>query len=302
MSGPLRVSEEVHEALARRDAVVALESTLVSHGLPRPRNVEVARALEATVRAAGGVPATIGVLDGALVVGLSEAELVRLATEPDVAKVSRKDLPVVIAKRGLGATTVSATILGAARAGISVFATGGIGGVHRGFELTMDVSADLADLAREDVCVVCAGAKSILDLPRTLEVLETLGVPVLGWRTHELPAFFSRASGLALEHRVESATEVAAILRAKWSLGLRGGALVAVPPPAEHALAASEVDGAIDRALDEARERGVHGKALTPHLLAELRGATAGRSLEANVALVLENARVATEVARALCA
>jgi pseudouridine-5'-phosphate glycosidase len=183
-----------------------------------------------------------------------------------------------------------------------VFATGGIGGVHRGFELTMDVSADLADLAREDVCVVCAGAKSILDLPRTLEVLETLGVPVLGWRTHELPAFFSRASGLALEHRVENATEVAAILRAKWSLGLRGGALVAVPPPAEHALAASEVDGAIDRALDEARERGVHGKALTPHLLAELRGATAGRSLEANVALVLENARVATEVARALCA
>lgn len=300
MSAPLRIAEEVRDALASGRAVVALESTIVSHGLPRPENLEVARSLEATVRAGGAVPATIGVVDRALVVGLSDAELVRLASESGVAKVSRRDLPLVIARGGLGATTVSATVIGAARAGISVFATGGIGGVHRGFEQTLDVSADLPELAREDVCVVCAGAKSILDLPRTMELLETLGVPVLGWRTSELPAFFSRTSGLSLDHRVEEASEVAAILRAKWSLGLRGGALLAVPPPAEHALPSSEIDALIARAVDDARAQGVRGKALTPHLLSALRRETAGRSLATNVALVLENARVATEVARAL--
>jgi pseudouridine-5'-phosphate glycosidase len=300
MSAPVRVSEEVRVAIAEGRAVVALESTIVSHGLPRPENLEVARSLERAVRAGGAVPATIGVVAGALVVGLSDAELVRLATESGVAKVSRRDLPIVIARRGLGATTVSATVIGAARAGISVFATGGIGGVHRGFEETLDVSADLPELAREDVCVVCAGAKSILDLPRTMELLETLGVPVLGWRTSELPAFFSRTSGLSLDQRVEDAREVAAILTAKWSLGLRGGVLLAVPPPAESALPAQEIDTLIDRAVDDARAAGVRGKALTPHLLSALRRETAGRSLTTNVALVHENARVATEVARAL--
>jgi pseudouridine-5'-phosphate glycosidase len=300
MSAPIRLSEEVRDAVAAGRAVVALESTIVSHGLPRPENLEVARSLEATVRAGGAVPATIGVIDGALVVGLSDEEIVRLATESGVAKVSRRDLPIVIARRGLGATTVSVTVIGAARAGISIFATGGIGGVHRGFEQTLDVSADLPELAREDVCVVCAGAKSILDLPRTLELLETLGVPVLGWRTSELPAFFSRTSGLSLDHRVEDASEVAAILRAKWSLGLRGGALLAVPPPVEHALPSSEIDALIERAVDDARSHGVRGKALTPHLLGALRRETAGRSLTTYVALVLENARVATDVAQAL--
>lgn len=296
----LRVAEEVRDALAEGRPVVALESTLVSHGLPRPANLETARALEREVRAGGGVPATVAVLDGALAVGLSETELVRLATEDGVAKVSRRDLPVVIARRGLGATTVSATMIGAARAGIRLFATGGIGGVHRGFELSLDVSADLGELARTSVCVVSAGAKSILDLPRTVELLETLGVPVLGWRTHELPAFFATRSGIALEHRVETAREVAEILAAKWALGLEGGVLVAVPPPGEHALDGPEIDALVETAVDEAHARGIHGKALTPHLLAVVRERTAGRSLTTNVALVTQNARVATEIAVAL--
>lgn len=296
----VRLAEEVRDAVADRRAVVALESTIVSHGLPRPENLEVARGLEAIVRAGGAVPATVAVIDGALVVGVSDAELVRLATEPDVAKISRRDLPIALARRTLGATTVSATMIGAARAGISVFATGGIGGVHRGFEETLDVSADLGELARENVCVVCAGAKSILDLPRTLELLETLGVPVLGWRTRELPAFFSRTSGLALEHTVQSAAEVAAILRAKWGLGLNGGALLAVPPPEADALDGAEIDARVEDALGEARAASVHGKALTPFLLAALRRTTGGRTLAANVALVRQNAAVAAEVAQAL--
>lgn len=295
-----RIAEEVRDALAERRPVVALESTIVAHGLPRPDNLATARALEADVRAAGAVPATVAVIDGALVVGLSGAELERLANEPVVAKVSRRDLPVALARRTLGATTVSATMIGAARAGIRVFATGGIGGVHRGFDTTMDVSADLGELARTSVCVVCAGAKSILDLPRTLELLETLGVPVLGWRTHELPAFLSRESGLALEHRVESAAEVAAILRAKWDLGLHGGVIVAVPPPAEHALARAEIEPVIEAAIAEAAAAGVTGKALTPHLLAAVRARTAGRSLAANVALARHDATVAAEIAVAL--
>ncbi len=298
----VRIADEVRDAIAEGRAVVALESTILSHGLPRPDNLALGRRLESIVRDHGAVPATIAVIDGALVVGASDGEIVRLATESDVAKVSRRDLPIVIARRGLGATTVSATMIGAARAGIEVFATGGIGGVHRGFEATMDVSADLSELARESVCVVCAGAKSILDLPRTLELLETLGVPVLGWQTNELPAFFARESGLALDHRVESADEVAAILRAKWGLGLAGGALVAVPPPIESALPSAEIDGLIATAIEDARRKDIRGKKLTPHLLATLREETVGRTLVANVALVSENVRVATSIARALSA
>lgn len=298
----LRIAEEVRDALAERRPVVALESTIVSHGLPYPENLETARGLEAVVRAGGAVPATIAVVDGALAVGLSPAELERLATERGVAKVSRRDLPFVIARGGLGATTVSATMIGAARAGIRVFATGGIGGVHRGFELTLDVSADLGELARTSVCVVSAGAKSILDLPRTLELLETLGVPVLGWRTHELPAFFAKESGLSLEHRVESASEVAAVLAAKWGLGLEGGVLVAVPPPDDVALPRAEIEPVIEAAVDEATAAGITGKALTPHLLAAVRQRTAGRSLATNVALVRNDAAVAAEIAVALSA
>jgi pseudouridine-5'-phosphate glycosidase len=295
----LRVAAEVRDALAGGRPVVALESTIVSHGLPYPDNLETARGLEAVVRAGGAVPATIAVIDGALAVGLDARELERLATERGVAKVSRRDLPCVIARGGLGATTVSATMIGAARAGIRVFATGGIGGVHRGFEVGMDVSADLGELARTSVCVVSAGAKSILDLPRTLELLETLGVPVLGWRTSELPAFFSKESGLALEHRVESAAEVAAILAAKWELGLEGGVLVAVPPPDEVALPRAEIEPIIESSVAEALAAGVTGKALTPHLLSAVRQKTAGRSLATNVALVRNDAAVAAEIAGA---
>lgn len=296
----LRIADEVRDAIAAGRPVVALESTILSHGLPRPDNLAVGRRLESIVRAGGAVPATVAVIDGSLVVGASDDEIVRLATEPDVVKVSRRDLPFVIARRALGATTVSATMIGATRAGIAVFATGGIGGVHRGFETSMDVSADLAELGREDVCVVCAGAKSILDLPRTMEVLETLGVPVLGWQTRELPAFFARESGLSLDHRVEGAAEVATILRTKWSLGLTGGVLVAVPPPIVSALPSLEIDALVTAAVEEAHQRGIRGKELTPYLLTRLREATEGRSLVANVALVSENTRIATEIACAL--
>ncbi|MBN8612084.1 MAG: pseudouridine-5'-phosphate glycosidase [Deltaproteobacteria bacterium] len=296
----LRIADEVRDAIAARRPVVALESTILSHGLPRPDNLAVGRRLESIVRAGGAVPATVAVIDGALVVGASDDEIVRLASEPDVVKVSRRDLPIVIARRALGATTVSATMIGAARAGIAVFATGGIGGVHRGFETSLDVSADLAELGRENVCVVCAGAKSILDLPRTMEVLETLGVPVLGWQTRELPAFFARESGLSLDHRVEGAAEVATILRAKWSLGLAGGVLVAVPPPIVSALPSLEIDALVTAAVEEAHQRGIRGKELTPYLLTRLREATEGRSLVANVALVSENTRIATQIACAL--
>ncbi len=297
----LSVSEEVRSALAEGRAVVALESTLVAHGLPRPKNLEVARTAESVVRASGAVPATIGVLDGALVVGLSAAQLERLATSDGVRKLSRADLAHAVATRALGATTVSATMIAAHRAGIALFATGGIGGVHRGGEVSMDVSADLVELARTPVCVVAAGAKSILDLPRTLEVLETHGVPVLGYRTDELPAFFCRSSGLALTQRVEGPAEAARVLHAQRALGL-AGVLLAVPPPAESALARSEIDAAIADAVASAARDGIAGKALTPFLLAEIRGRTDGRSLDANVALVLENARVASEVSVALAA
>ena len=296
----LRIADEVRDAIAAGRPVVALESTILSHGLPRPDNLAVGRRLESIVRAGGAVPATVAVIDGSLVVGASDDEIVRLATEPDVVKVSRRDLPFVIARRALGATTVSATMIGATRAGIAVFATGGIGGVHRGFETSMDVSADLAELGRENVCVVCAGAKSILDLPRTMEVLETLGVPVLGWQTRELPAFFARESGLSLDHRVEGAAEVATILRTKWSLGLTGGVLVAVPPPIVSALPSLEIDALVTAAVEEAHQRGIRSKELTPYLLTRLREATEGRSLVANVALVSENTRIATEIACAL--
>jgi len=298
----LRIAEEVRDALAEHRPVVALESTIVAHGLPRPENLETARALERTVRAGGAVPATVAVIDGALTVGLSDAELTRLATEPGVAKVSRRDLPIVIASGALGATSGSATMIGAAPAGGRVFATGGIGGVHRGFEVTCDVSADLGELARTSVCVVCAGAKSILDLPRTVELLETLGVPVLGWRTSELPAFFSESSGLPVDRRVENGAEVAAILTAKWDLGLDGGVLVGVPPPPELALPAAELDAILEAATDDALARGIRGKALTPHLLAMVRERTGGRSLTANVALVTRNASVAAEIAGSLLA
>lgn len=296
----LRISPEVRAALDDRRPVVALESTIFAHGLPAPDGVETAAALEAIVRAAGAVPATIGVLEGALVVGLSPVEIERLATGAGVRKLSRADLAHAIATRALGATTVSATMLGAHRAGIAVFATGGIGGVHRGFEEHMDVSADLSELARTPVMVVAAGAKSILDLPRTTEALETLGVPVVGFGTSELPAFFCRTSGLALTQRVDDAGTAARMMAAQRALGIETGMLLVVPPPEDAALPSAEIDLAIEEALREADARGVRGKAVTPFLLAEVRRRTGGRSLTANVALVKQNVAVASAVAVAL--
>lgn len=293
-SSLIRVSPEVKEALKAGQPVVALESTIVAHGMPYPANLETALAVEAIVREEGAVPATVAVVDGAVQVGCDRATLERLASEPGVAKVSRRDMPVVMAKGGLGATTVSGTLIGAGLAGISVFVTGGIGGVHRGVAGTWDVSADLDELARHNVAVVSAGAKSILDLPKTLEVLETKGITVLGFGTDEFPAFFTPRSGLPVAHRADTPREVAAILRAKWGLGLEGGVLVANPVPDEHGF---DAGAATEAALADAESQGVEGKALTPFLLKHIAEATEGKSLKANVALVKHNARIGARIA-----
>jgi pseudouridine-5'-phosphate glycosidase len=294
----IRPSEEVFAALDEERPVVALESTIIAHGLPWPENLEIGRELEAAVRAEGAVPATIAVLGGVAKIGLTDAELEHLARDgARMAKAGAADLPVAIARRSDAATTVSATCAIAARAGVHVFATGGIGGVHRGD--SGDVSSDLTVLAREPIAVVSAGAKAILDLPRTLETLETLGVLVLGFATNELPAFYTRSSGLALEHRVDSAEECAAILRARFALGA-GGVLVANPIPAEDALDPAFIDAAIAASLADAAAKHVRGKALTPFLLADLAQRTQGVAVKANRSLALNNARVAARIASSL--
>jgi pseudouridine-5'-phosphate glycosidase len=294
----LAVSPEVAAARAEGRPVVALESTLVTHGLPRPRNLETARLVEAEIRAAGAAPATIAVMDGRLCIGLEEDALERLATEEGVSKLSRADLAACLASGGTGATTVAATMIAAHLAGIAVFATGGIGGVHRGAEESFDISADLYELARTPVTVVAAGAKAILDLPKTLEVLETLGVPVIAYGQDAFPAFWSRDSGLPAPLRMDHPGRVADAHRLRAALGLSGGQLVANPIPAEHEIPAGRLAPLIAQATQEARARGVAGKAVTPCLLDRLVALTAGRSLEANVALVLNNARLAAAVAR----
>ncbi|MDA0706999.1 MAG: pseudouridine-5'-phosphate glycosidase [Proteobacteria bacterium] len=294
----LDIAPEVAAALRSGEAVVALESTIISHGMPYPRNAETAATVEATVRAAGAIPATIAVLHGRLKVGLSAAEIQHLGRQGQAAiKCSRRDLPLVVARGQDGATTVAATLLIAAMAGIRVFATGGIGGVHRDVEETLDISADLDELARNNVAVVCAGVKSILDIGRTLEYLETRGVAVVGYQTGNLPAFYSRDSGFAVEYRGDTAAEVAAIMQAQHELGLTGGLLVGVPIPEEYALDSAEIDGVINDALGEMRQRGITGKAATPFLLASIVERTGGRSLDANIGLVINNARVAAEIA-----
>lgn len=299
----LHLHPEVAAALATGRPVVALESTIISHGMPWPQNVETALRVQAAVRAAGAVPATTAVIDGRLCAGLDEAQIERLARAgPATPKASRRDLPVLIAQGRSGTTTVAATMIIAAAAGIRVFATGGIGGVHRGAAQTMDISADLLELARTPVAVVCAGAKSILDLPLTLEVLETHGVPVLGYRTEALPAFFCRDSGLKLDVRLDSAAEIAAVMRAQWGSGLGGGLLVCNPIPEAHALPRAVVDAAIATALAEAQQQGIAGKAVTPFLLARVNALTGGNSLAANVELVLDNARLAAAIAVAWAA
>ncbi|MDX1653692.1 MAG: pseudouridine-5'-phosphate glycosidase [Candidatus Competibacteraceae bacterium] len=296
----LLVRPDLKDALAAGRPVVALESTLIAHGLPRPLNLDTALALEAVVRDHDALPATIGIVDGRIKVGLEVGELERFAQGENIAKVSRRDLATVVAQGGSGATTVAATMLCARLAGIRVFATGGIGGVHRSVQTTLDISADLTELGRTAVTVVCAGAKSILDLPKTLEVLETHGVPVLGFGTDSFPAFYVRDSGLPVDTRVESAREVAQIVRVRTELGLQGGMVVAVPVPQAQALGEKLVEGWIAQASSEARVKGVSGKALTPFLLGRIAQLSEGRALETNVTLVKNNARVAAEIAAAL--
>ena len=296
----LSLHPEIATALAQNLPVVALESTIITHGMPWPQNVETALRVEQTVRQHGAIPATIAILNGKLKIGLTQTELTALGqTGQRAVKASRRDLAVLLATGQTGATTVAATMFAAHLAGIRVFATGGIGGVHRGAQETWDVSADLPELAQTPVAVVCAGAKSILDLPLTLEWLETHGVPVLGYQTDEFPAFFTRESGLQLETRLETPAEIARVLRLRWQLG-HGGVVVANPIPREFALPHTEIEQAIAQALAEAQARGIAGKAVTPFLLARLEALTAGKSLAANVELVLNNARLAAEIAREL--
>lgn len=294
----LDIATEVAAALDANKPVVALESTIISHGMPYPRNVETAMAVEAALRDGGAIPATIAVLDGKLKVGLSPDEIQSLGQLGlDAIKCSRRDLPFVVARRMNGATTVAATMIIAAMAGIRVFATGGIGGVHRGVEETMDVSADLEELANTNVAVVCAGVKSILDIGRTLEYLETKGVPVIGYQTDNLPAFYSRDSGFPVDYRVDTAEEIAAAIKAKWAMKLNGGLLIGVPLPEEHAMPNEEIDSVIVDAIAEMQQQGISGKETTPYLLGSIVERTGGKSLDTNIQLILNNARVAAKIA-----
>jgi pseudouridine-5'-phosphate glycosidase len=298
----LHIAPQVAEAIRQGMPVVALESTIITHGMPFPQNAETALRVEQTVRDGGAIPATIALLDGAIRVGLSPGEIERLGqTGQQARKVSRRDIALALAKKQAGATTVAATMLIAHMAGIRVFATGGIGGVHRDAQQSFDISADLRELAQTPVAVVCAGAKSILDLPLTLEYLETAGVPVVGFQTDEFPAFFSRHSGLPVDGRADSPSELAEVLARHWTLPQASGIVVANPIPKEMELAYAQMEEKISAALDAAQREGIKGKALTPYLLAYLEKATAGASLKANIGLVLNNAKLAAELARALC-
>lgn len=294
----LNIHPEVQAALDQGQALVALESTLITHGFPAPENIQIARDIEMTIREAGAVPATIAILAGEITVGLTPEQLEHLALADNVRKCSRRDLPLAVARREHGATTVAGTMIIAHWAGIRVFGTGGIGGVHRGHPF--DESADLVELARTPVTVVCAGAKAILDLPLTLEALETKGVPIIGYQTDELPAFYSRQSGLPVDVRVDAPQEVVAIIRAREEMGLGGGMLVTVPVPAEAEWPAAEAQAIIDQALTDADQEGIRGKALTPYLLQRVSDLSGERSKKANIALLLNNARVAAYIARAL--
>lgn len=296
----IRYSSEVRAALDATKPLVALESTIISHGMPYPQNRDTARSLEDIVRENGATPATIAIREGEVLCGLEEDDLEYFATGSDISKASRRDIAAVVALKRSAATTVAATMLCAHLAGIRVFATGGIGGVHRGGERSWDVSADLPELARTPVTVVSAGAKAILDLPRTLEYLETQGVPILGYQTEEFPAFYTRRSGLTVDYRLESASEIAAVIRTQQELRLSGGILIANPVPQEHEADQDTVDAAIAQALDEAAAEHVHGKELTPFLLSRLVELTSGTSLVTNIALVKNNAQLAAQISRSL--
>ena len=302
MNPYLSISPEVQEALKAGKPVVALESTIISHGMPYPQNVETALKVEQTIRENGAVPATIAVIGGQLKAGCTPEEIEYLGKKGQaVIKASRRDLPVLIARKADGATTVTTTMIIAAMAGIRVFATGGIGGVHRGAQQTFDISADLEELAQTPVMVVCAGAKSILDLGLTLEYLETKGVPVIGFGTEELPAFYTRHSGFKVDYRIDTPEELAAAFKAKIDCGLKGGMLVTNPIPEEFSMPKEVIDQAIEQALREMDEAGIHGKQCTPFLLAKVKDLTGGESLASNIQLVLNNARLAAKTAKALC-
>ena len=294
----IKVSEEVRDALKSGKAVVALESTIISHGMPYPKNVETALLVEETVRANGAIPATIAIINGVPTVGLSKEEIEHLGRAGlSVTKTSRRDIPVVVSQGLDGATTVAATMIFASLAGVKIFATGGIGGVHRGAETTFDISADLEELARTNVNVICAGAKSILDLGLTLEYLETKGVEVIGFGTDELPAFFTRKSGFKVNHRLDTPCDIAKALKAKDELSLGGGTLIVNPIPEEYSMDADYIESVIKKAIEEAKELGVKGKDITPFLLDKIQKITGGESLESNIKLVLNNAALASKVA-----
>ncbi len=301
MNKYLDLSPEVAAALSEGRPVVALESTIISHGMPYPQNVETALKVEQTIRDNGAVPATIAIIGGRLKAGLSGKEIEYLGKKGrEMAKASRRDLPVLVARKADGATTVTTTMIIAHMAGIKVFATGGIGGVHRGAETTMDISADLEELAMTPVMVICAGAKSILDLGLTLEYLETKGVPVIGYGTEELPAFYTRKSGFKVDYRIDTPEELAAAFRTKLEMGLRGGMLVTNPIPEEYSMDPDRINAVIDQAVAECREQGIRGKETTPFLLARIKDITGGDSLASNIQLVLNNARLAALTAARL--
>ena len=295
----IRIGKHVEEALKNNQPVVALESTIISHGMPYPENVETALMCEETVYANGAVPATIAIINGECIVGLSKEEIDYIGRKGmEVVKVSRRDLPYVMAKKLDGATTVSATMILAEKAGIPLFATGGIGGVHRKAEVTMDISTDLEELSSTNVCVVCAGAKAILDLEKTLEYLETKGVLVLGYETEKLPAFYTRTSPYEVNYRVDSPEEIAEVLKNKWDFGLKGGVLVTNPIPLEYSLDEEVMNKAIDEALAEMDALGITGKKVTPYLLGKIKDLTGGESLKSNIKLVLNNCALASKIAK----
>lgn len=296
----LDIKEEVRDALEKDMPVVALESTIIAHGMPYPNNLEIAREVEDIIREYGAIPATIALMGGKIKIGLNEEEIELLATSEEVLKASRRDLSIILAKKLTASTTVAMTMLAAHWAGIEIFVTGGIGGVHRDAGKTMDISADLQELGRTPVAVVCAGAKSILDLNLTLEYLETIGVPIIGFQTDEFPAFYSRESGLKLDYRVNDEMEIGVIIRTHQELGLKSGLIVANPLAEEFALSSNYVQRLIDKAIVEAKEKGIKGKKLTPYLLGRLNELSQGKCLSANIELIKNNARLGAKIARAL--
>lgn len=294
----LSISKEVQDAILNNKPVVALESTIISHGMPYPQNVETALKVESIIRENGAIPATIAIINGKMKIGLSKEEIDYLGKEgTKIPKASRRDLPILLAQKKDGATTVASTMIGASLAGIHIFATGGIGGVHRDAEITMDISADLEELSMTNVAVICAGAKSILDLGLTLEYLETKGVPVIGYQTEELPAFYTRKSGFSVDYKLDTPLDIAKTLKTKWDMNLNGGVIIANPIPEEYAMKYEIITEAIESALKEAKDKNIKGKETTPFLLAKVKDITKGKSLESNIQLVFNNAKLASQIA-----